>query len=196
MLEDENTRKKCLEVVEEARGRTMQTMEEKRKHLRRQGKDFRIDEDDPKKFKQAVKILTMKLFADLERKRQKSEQKISDDAGKKRENELATEKKRSAEKEFAKNWEDSRQGRVNSWMDFKKGKPTTGLPAAPGTTYADTQKAPPPPPSAAMPAARPGPSGGGGFEDDEPVAKKKKKKEKKSFNPMGFRPPKHKPESR
>ena len=43
-------------------------MEEKKKKLRREGKPATIEEDDPDKFKNAVHVLTMKLFADLERK--------------------------------------------------------------------------------------------------------------------------------
>ena len=64
-------------------------------------------------------------------------------------------------KEFEKNWEESRQGRVDSWMTFTK---------------------------AARQAAR----------DEEETGKIKKKKEKKDkkFSPIGFRPPKPKPESR
>ena len=55
---------------------------------------------------------------------------------------------------------------------------------------------------APMQARPPGPPGMGGSSfarppvpPQEPAEKKKKKKEKR-FNPMGFRPPKHKPESR
>lgn len=163
VLENEATKNKCLEVVEEARGRTQQSIEEKRKALRRQGKDPVVEEDDPEKYQQAVKILTMKLFADLERKRRTLEAKLSEEAARKREVELAAEEKRNLEKEFNKNWEESRQGRVNSWLDFTKGKTAKGGDAEEGT--------------------------GGGKE------KKKKKKEKK-FSPLGFRPPKTKPESR
>ncbi len=43
-------------------------MEEKRRRLKREGKSYAVEEDDPIKFKLAVNILTMKLFADLERK--------------------------------------------------------------------------------------------------------------------------------
>ena len=43
-------------------------MEEKRRRLKKEGKSLAVDEDDPIKFKVAVNILTMKLFADLERK--------------------------------------------------------------------------------------------------------------------------------
>ena len=94
VLDDEGTRKKCYEIVEEAEGRTKMNMEEKRKLLRKQGKPQVIDEDDPEKYKQAVKVLTMKLFADLERKRRTLEAKISEDAAKKRAAELEAEEKR------------------------------------------------------------------------------------------------------
>ncbi len=36
LLDDESTRKKCLEIVEEAQGRTKQNMEEKRERLRKE----------------------------------------------------------------------------------------------------------------------------------------------------------------
>jgi len=125
----------------------------------------------------------MKLFADLERKRKQLEQKASDEAARKRETELAAEEKRNAEKEFAKNWEDSRQGRVNSWLNFASGK------------------APPPVAAASASLA----STSSGAPSHQHVSKviiphvteeKKKKKKEKRFSPMGFRPPKHKPESR
>ena len=73
---------------------------------------FQIDEDDPAKFKQSVHILTMKLFADLERRRRQLEQKVSDEAARKRESELEAEERKNVEKEFAKNWEESRQGKI------------------------------------------------------------------------------------
>ena len=38
LLDDEKTRKKCEEIVEEARGRTMQNMEEKRKKMAKEAK--------------------------------------------------------------------------------------------------------------------------------------------------------------
>ncbi|CAB4059582.1 DNAJC8 [Lepeophtheirus salmonis] len=109
MLEEEDSRKQCEEIVKEAEA-----------------------EDDPSYYKRTIKILIAKLFADHERKRQQLQ-----------------EKKCNLEKEYAKNWEESRQGRVNSWQDFQTGKTKT-----------------------------------------------KKKKEKARYTPMGFRPPKTKPESR
>lgn len=173
MLSDDNTHKLCMEVVEEAEGRTKQNMEIKRKEARKQrglgaNADCLIEEDNPVTFKHAVYVLTMKLFADLERKRRAHEQKLSDNAAKKRAAELEAESRKNMEKEFTKNWEESRQGRVNSWMDFKSGKA-----AAPSTSSA---------PDTPAPAAAP--------------KKAKKEKKAKKFSPMGFRPPKTKPESR
>merc|ERR1712183_528914 len=153
------------EVVEEAKGRTKMNMEEKKKKLRREGMSTLIEEDDPVYFKKAVNILTMKLFADLERKRQANENKISEDAKKKRERELEDEDRKEKIKEFEKNWEDSRQGRVDSWLSFRKITPESQGAAG---------------------------AGGGKAEKKE----KKEKKLKNKFSPIGFRPPKPKPEQR
>merc|ERR1712130_430503 len=147
VLENKATRQACMEVVEEAKGRTK---------MNREGKSTTIEEDDPVHFKKAVNILTMKLFADLERKRQANENKISEDAQKKREKELDEEDRKQKIAEFEKNWEESRQGRVDSWMSFKKGVPSASVPGK----------------------------------------EKKEKKLKNKFSPIGFRPPKPKPEQR
>ena len=193
LLDDETTRKKCFEIVEEARGRTQQNMEEKRrkmikeakaKGLKPEGENIKIEEDDPVKYKHAVHILTMKLFADLERKRRQLEAKASEEAAKKRESELAAEERKNLEKEFAKNWEESRQGRVDSWLSFTQGK-TSSAPA-PSSSFGTMSAAPPPM---------------GGYPSSSATSEvnkeeKKKKKKEKRFSPMGFRPPKHKPESR
>jgi len=195
LLDDEKTRKKCEEIVEEAKGRTQQNMEEKRRKLIKENKarglpttgdHIKIDEDDPSKFKQSVHILTMKLFADLERKRKQLEQKASDEAARKRETELAAEERKNAEKEFAKNWEDSRQGRVNSWLNFASGKappPASSSSSIPSTSSSGTSSHQHVP-KVITPSA------------PHVTEEKKKKKKEKRFSPMGFRPPKHKPESR
>merc|ERR1711879_737946 len=105
-------------------------MEEKKKKLRKEGKPQIVEEDNPVLFKKAVSILTMKLFADLERKRQQNEDKISEDAKKKREREIEDEDRREKVKEFEKNWEESRQGRVDSWLSFRKITPVESQGAA------------------------------------------------------------------
>merc|ERR1711868_158929 len=100
LLETKETRKACLEVVDEAKGRTNINMEEKRRKLRKEGKPAIIEEDNPILFKK--------------------EDKISADAEKKREKELEDEEKKEKIKEFEKTWEESRQGRVDSWLSFQK----------------------------------------------------------------------------
>ena len=51
-------------------------MDEKRKKLKREGKGKIIDEDDPIKYKHSLKIMTMKLFADYERKRRSDLERV------------------------------------------------------------------------------------------------------------------------
>lgn len=54
-----------MEVVEEAKFKVNQVIEEKKKKLRKEGKrDLRVDEDDPEKYKHALSVMVMKLFAD------------------------------------------------------------------------------------------------------------------------------------
>lgn len=55
--------------------------------------------------------MIMKLFADLERKRKGHEDKISEDAQKKRDMEDEIREKKEMRETYAKNWEESRQGR-------------------------------------------------------------------------------------
>merc|ERR1711953_96883 len=91
LLEDEKTRKKCYELVEEARGRTGMNMEEKRRIKRKEaiakglpptGDNIKIPEDDPVSYKHAVAVLTMKLFADLEsRRKEKRRERIYQELG-------------------------------------------------------------------------------------------------------------------
>merc|ERR1712071_735953 len=59
----------------EAKGMTELMLTEKRKKLKKEGKDTRLEEDDPLKYRRAVYVMTMKLFADMERKRRELEQR-------------------------------------------------------------------------------------------------------------------------
>ncbi|PSN48678.1 DnaJ subfamily C member 8 [Blattella germanica] len=120
-LENEETRNKCMDVIEEARARTEHMINEKRKKLKREGKEQRVDEDDPTNYKHAVYVMTMKLFADMERKRRELEQRDMEERKRKREQEIEEEEKATIEKEWQKNFEESRQSRVNSWKAFQAG---------------------------------------------------------------------------
>lgn len=122
-LEDESTRNRALDVVEEARFKVNQTCDEKRKKLRKEGrKDGRIDEDDPDRLKHAIKVMTMKLFADYERKRRSNEERAMEERKRKREGEIDEEEKKKTQQEWNKNFEESREERVGSWQSFQKNK--------------------------------------------------------------------------
>ncbi|KAF5300076.1 hypothetical protein FQA39_LY11268 [Lamprigera yunnana] len=119
-LENEDSRQKCMNIIEEAKGRTDIMLAEKRKKARKEGKDG-IPEDDPEKYKHAVYVLTMKLFADMERKRRDLASKDQEERKRKREQELDEEENQKAQKEWQKNFEESRQNRVDSWLTFQAG---------------------------------------------------------------------------
>lgn len=119
-LESEQTRAKALEVVEEAKHRVQQMIDEKRKKLKKEKKHASVEEDDPVKYKQAIKVMTMKLFADYERKRRSLEERATEERKRKREEEIEAEEAKQMEQEWNKNFEESRQNRVNSWQSFSK----------------------------------------------------------------------------
>lgn len=172
MLEDEKERKKCLEVVDEARERVDKVCEEKRKKMKRETAssssllpekthkkdkkepEIKIEEDDPDKYRHSIYVMTCKLFADIERLKVREMEKKAEEKKRKANEKTNEESKSKIQKEWDQNYEESRQGRVSSWQNFVGKKGTTSAVAA------------------AVPVAKP------------PVAK--------AF----FRPPKHKPESR
>lgn len=61
------------------------------------------------------------LFADMERRRQQLETRDMEERKRKREGEIEEEEQKKADKEWQKNFEESRQNRVNSWHDFQSG---------------------------------------------------------------------------
>ena len=91
--------------------RCMRLFQEKKRKLAREKKSTIIDEDNPIFLKKTISIMIMKLFADLERKRKGHEDKISEDAQKKRDMEDEIREKKEMRETYAKNWEESRQGR-------------------------------------------------------------------------------------
>lgn len=122
LLENEGTRKRCLEIYEEARQKTDMMISEKRKKLKREGRGYeKIPEDDPAQYKHCIYVTVMKLFADLERKRQQIEQRDMEERKRKRETEIEEEEQKELQKEFAKNFEESREARVSSWQKFQSG---------------------------------------------------------------------------
>lgn len=124
-LESDETRQKCLDIIEEAKGRTDIMLTEKRKKAKKEGRNS-IPEDDPEKYKHAIYVLTMKLFADMERKRRDLAVRDQEERKRKREKEIEEEENIKAEKEWQKNFEESRQNRVNSWQNFQAGGSKSG----------------------------------------------------------------------
>jgi len=74
------------------------------------------------KYRRAVYVMTMKLFADMERKRRELEQRDMEERKRKREKEIEDEEKVKVDKEWQKNFEESREGRVSSWKTFQASK--------------------------------------------------------------------------
>lgn len=120
-LENDETRQKCMDVIEEAKGRTdlmviqfysivyiqftyVLKLADKRKKAKKDGKDG-IPEDDPEKYKHAIYVLTMKLFADMERKKRELAVRDQEERKRKREKEIEEEENIKAEKEWQKNFE-------------------------------------------------------------------------------------------
>lgn len=122
ILENDVTRKKCLDVYQEAKERTDLSLADKRKKLKKEGRGEKIPEDDPEKYEHSKYVMVMKLFADMERKRQQLDVRDMEERKRKREQEIEEEETKKAQKEFTKNFEESRQERVNSWHDFQSGK--------------------------------------------------------------------------
>lgn len=120
-LDEEESRAKAMDVIEEAKARTLLMVEEKRKKAKKSGKEGKVEEDEPEKLKHAIYVLSMKLFADMERKRRQMEERELDERKRKREKEIEEEEMKKMEQEWNKNYEESRQNRVTSWKDFQTG---------------------------------------------------------------------------
>ncbi|KAM9497087.1 dnaJ homolog subfamily C member 8 [Clarias gariepinus] len=122
LLEPEQ-KKRAVDVIHAGKEYIEHNMNQKRKQLKKDGKPTVIEEDDPEVFRQAVYKQTMKLFAELEIKRKEREAKEMHERKRQREEEIETQEKAKREKEWQKNFEESRDGRVDSWRNFQaKGK--------------------------------------------------------------------------
>lgn len=122
-LDDEESRNQIMEVVAEARHRTKQTVEEKRRRLKREGHgEKRIDEDDPEKLDKAVRVLIMKLFAENERKRRSALERMADQKKRKHVEEEAEKEQKREKEEWERNYEQSRESRISSWKSFQTTK--------------------------------------------------------------------------
>nr|CAG4643499.1 EOG090X0DLG [Ilyocryptus agilis] len=149
MLEDEKERKKCLEVVDEARDRvekmcvfyvelflSVKFIQEKRLKYKNQP----IEEDSPEGYKKSLWSVTCKLFADIERLRVREEANKAEERKRKAEETTEREERLKLRKEWDKNYEESRETRVNSWKSFQKVAKSKESMKGKTTTYGKQRK--------------------------------------------------------
>ncbi|KAK0161218.1 hypothetical protein PV327_009713 [Microctonus hyperodae] len=125
-LENEETRAKCMDVIEEAKARTDHMILEKKKKSKKESKESgnistMLEEETEQGYAHAVWVMTMKLFADMERRRRELATRDAEQRKRKREEELSAEAQAAMEKEWQRNFEESRQSRVDSWKAFQSG---------------------------------------------------------------------------
>ncbi|XP_051948638.1 dnaJ homolog subfamily C member 8-like [Xyrauchen texanus] len=123
LLLEPDQKKKALDVIHAGKEYVEHMMTQKKKQLKKDGKSTDVEEDDPEMFRQAVYKQTMKLFAELEIKRKERDAKDMHERKRQREEEIETHEKAKREREWQKNFEETRDGRVDSWRHFQaKGK--------------------------------------------------------------------------
>ncbi|XP_007239910.2 dnaJ homolog subfamily C member 8 [Astyanax mexicanus] len=123
LLLDGDQKKRAVDVIHAGKEYVEHMMSQKKKQLKKDGKSTDIEEDDPEMFRQAVYKQTMKLFAELEIKRKEREAKEMHERKRQREEEIETQERAKREREWQKNFEETRDGRVDSWRTFQaKGK--------------------------------------------------------------------------
>ncbi|XP_019505665.1 PREDICTED: dnaJ homolog subfamily C member 8 [Hipposideros armiger] len=102
LLLDQEQKKRALDVIQAGKEYVEHTVKERKKQLKKEGKSTNVEEDDPE-------LVRLGLFFE---KRQ-------------REEEIEAQEKAKREREWQKNFEESRDGRVDSWRNFQantKGK--------------------------------------------------------------------------
>ncbi|CAH1227425.1 dnaJ homolog subfamily C member 8-like [Branchiostoma lanceolatum] len=120
MLDNEDAKRRCMDVVEEAKAHVDNRIKEKRKQLKKEGKSSTVEEDDPVKFKHALWVMMCKLFADRERKRREQEQREADLRKRAADEEAEEVEKAKRQKEWEKQWEAKREERVDSWRSWQQ----------------------------------------------------------------------------
>lgn len=84
--------------------------------MRKEKKEPRVDEDDPDKLKRTIYVQTMKLFADLERKRRQRDQRDMEERKRQREAEIEEEETKKTQKEWQKNFEVRKAPGILQWL--------------------------------------------------------------------------------
>ncbi|XP_065184430.1 dnaJ homolog subfamily C member 8-like [Sycon ciliatum] len=120
-LLDEEQKKACLEVYVEAEGFLKTEIQKKKKKLKKEGKDDRVEEDDPRVYEEAFHKRVMTLFADFQQRRKEKAMMEMNERKRQRQKEIEEEEAKKAKVEYEKGWEESRTKRVDSWRDWQTG---------------------------------------------------------------------------
>ncbi|KAI6207324.1 J domain-containing protein [Aphelenchoides fujianensis] len=121
-LEDPDELSRCRDVYVEGRARLAIVMSEKKRKLRREGKDDKIEEDTPDGYKKALWVTVTKVFADREKKRRALEERANEEKRRIADEIQKAAEKRKLEEEYKANYEETRDVRRGSWRDFVKKK--------------------------------------------------------------------------
>ncbi|KAH7700289.1 DnaJ domain-containing protein [Aphelenchoides avenae] len=144
-VEDPDELSRCREMYTEAKARLAIVLSEKKRKMRREGKDDRISEDSPEGYAKALWVTVTKVFADREKKRKMLEERANAEKQRLAEEIQKGVEKRKLEEEFKKNYEETRDERRGSWRDFMKKKekkldPYRGANFKPPPTKLETSK--------------------------------------------------------
>mmetsp|Transcript_6846 Transcript_6846/g.10734 ORF Transcript_6846/g.10734 Transcript_6846/m.10734 type:complete len:156 (-) Transcript_6846:247-714(-) len=151
MLQEEEKLEFLQRVVAEAKRRALEDVRKKEKDKQKSmitTLGLGSNPEDTEEFKQAVRVKTCLLFAEVEQ--EKKRQVTIEVETRKREAEAEEEgkKKRKFEEEKSKAWEETREERVSSWRTFVDGKRSKSFKIGGVKPPAlKTEKAPPAPPT-------------------------------------------------
>lgn len=101
IIENEETKNRCLQIIEEAKERVNLTISEKKKKKKNES----IDDEEPENYKRSIYVMTMKLFAEAERRRRNLEQRTMEEKKRQREQEIEEEEKTAIQREWQKNFD-------------------------------------------------------------------------------------------
>ncbi|KAI1711979.1 dnaJ domain-containing protein [Ditylenchus destructor] len=121
-IEDPDELSRCREVYAEAKARLAIVMSEKKRKLRKEGKNDHIEEDEPAGYAKALWMTVTKVFADREKKRKTLEERANEEKRRMADEAQAAAEKRKMDEEYKKNYEETRDERRGSWREFVKKK--------------------------------------------------------------------------
>jgi DnaJ family protein C protein 8 len=123
-LQDQGTFDFCKQIIKEARRRVEDEIREKKRKQKAPaaGANSNINLDDPTYIDNQVRLMTFKLFAEVEQKKNRMEELDAAERKRKREKELEEMERAKLEAELKKKWEEQREQRVNTWRNFQKKK--------------------------------------------------------------------------